>query len=195
MSKINEAKEYFNSLADKWDSICQHDENKLSAVATLACIKSGDRVLDIACGTGIMFTELLKRDISELVGVDVSDKMIEKARGKFSDNRLTFIADDLFNLDEKNTFDVAIIYSAYPHFEDKKALCEKIHSLLKENGRFIIAHSESKETINNRHEGSAKDVSTLLQSPNIEKQYFTWHFDIDTEVDTNEMYILSGLRK
>jgi demethylmenaquinone methyltransferase/2-methoxy-6-polyprenyl-1,4-benzoquinol methylase len=47
-------------------------------------LRPGDRVLDVACGTGINFGEVLERigPDGRLVGVDVSAEMLSQARGR-----------------------------------------------------------------------------------------------------------------
>lgn len=191
---MSEVRDYFNSLAENWDNMCSHDPDKLRTIVTLAGISQGSKVLDIACGTGVLFEELLRCNPAQIVGIDISDKMIAEAKKKYSDPRLTFFAEDLFSFEEQG-FDVAMIYSAYPHFEDKKRLCNHVCSLLKQGGRLLIAHSQSKEAINGRHSGSAKDVSSCLQGTKIEKQHFIDCFDMDIEVDTEAFYILSGTKR
>ena len=47
----------------------------------IAAIRNGEKVLEVALGTGLNFVELLKRNPKGWVdGIDVSMKMVEKAR-------------------------------------------------------------------------------------------------------------------
>lgn len=189
----NSTMEYFNSLAERWDGICHHDPHKISAIVTLAGVKPGDRVLDIACGTGIMTAPLLARNPREVLGVDFAQKMIEKATEKFQDTRIRFAASDFFDLSDKG-FDVAVLYSGYPHFTEKDRLAAHMAALLKQGGRFVIAHSESREAINRHHSGSAKSVSQTLRSAHEEALYFEPFFAIDILVDTQDIYVISGIK-
>src|ERR671938_934228 len=54
--------------------------------ADLAAVGPGDRVLDVATGTGDLAIELLRRvgPAGEVVGSDFSEAMLDRARGKES---------------------------------------------------------------------------------------------------------------
>ncbi len=73
---------------DKWGSTYDRDPNPLIAVeerVTLDVIGDvrGQRVLDLGCGTG-RYCVLLARRGAELVGVDPSEEMLERARRKIT---------------------------------------------------------------------------------------------------------------
>lgn len=185
-------KEYFNNIAEKWDSICQHDPYKISAILTLAGIKKGSRILDIATGTGILIPHLLKQEPTEIVAIDLSEQMIIQAQKNYKSQLVHFENANFYEFDQKG-FDFAIVYSAYPHFENKEAFMLQLSACLKPGGRFMIAHSESKETINGRHSGEhVKMVSTTLNDMITESEKFRSCFSVDMMVDTDALYIISG---
>ncbi len=187
-------KEFFDDVAFKWDDICKHSTEKLKFITYLVNIEENSSVIDLACGTGIMTKFLLEYKPSYLLGVDFSENMIEIAKSKFKSKTLEYLAADIFDINQK--FDVAVMYSAYPHFEDKGKLVRKIYDVLNNQGRFIIAHSESKECINNMHNNIAKaNISTPLLPVHTESKQFLDFFNIDIMIDTSNMYILSGTKK
>lgn len=194
MSKA-EMKDYFNSKAEVWDANCHRDIRKLKLIAYLADIKEGSNVIDIGCGTGIMTDHILEYNPSHLLGVDISEGMVDIAKSKFSDPRLEFITADIFDL-EGDDFDLAIIYNAYPHFLDKDQLAQRLYRLLKPGGRFLIAHGDSKEKINSIHNGKAEvcKLSTKLNPVETERDWFSNLFNIDIMIDTETLYILSGIK-
>ncbi|MGI6110128.1 MAG: class I SAM-dependent DNA methyltransferase [Eubacteriaceae bacterium] len=190
-----QTRDFFNRMAPQWDQMSSHNPDKIHTILGMADIPENAEILDIATGTGIMIPFLLDKNPKHITAIDLSDKMIEEARRKCLDPRVSFETADLyqFNCDP---VDLALIYSAYPHFPDKKALAEKLYELIKPGGRFMIAHSESKEKINSRHSGEhVRKVSEGLQNVETESAYFENLFDIDTMIDTSEIYILSGIRK
>ena len=191
----NKTKDFFDKYADTWDDLCKHDPEKIAAIVTLAGIKQQSRVADIACGTGILFSEILSHNPAFLLGVDLSDKMIEKASSKFSDPRLHLNASDFFDVHETN-FDTIFIYNAYPHFLDKAKLAAHLSDMLRKNGRIMIAHSESRNTINKCHEGNkVNEISYKLQPVQEEIAKFTEKFYIDMAADTDDIYFFSGIKK
>lgn len=188
-------KAYFDEWAARWDEMHVHDPQKLAALVTLAGVAPGQRVLDVACGTGVLFPELLSHNPASVLGIDLSDKMIEVARQKCADPRVTLLAGDVLELTQGG-FDVITIYSAYPHFPDKAALVEKMASLLVPGGRFLVAHSESKETINGRHQGPAVGrVSVGLQPVAAEADRWGCRFVLDLWGDNQSLYFFSGTRR
>lgn len=191
-----DVKHYFDKVAMNWDSMCHHDINKLKKIVYIADIKPNDKVIDIACGTGVLTEYILEHNPSYLLGVDISERMIDIARSKFTNDRVEFLASDFFDI-KYDKFDLAIIYSAYPHFLDKEQLVKKLHNILTIKGRFLIAHSESKEAINSVHNmvSEVANISTKLDPIEKEKIPFMQYFDIDIMIDTNDLYILSGTKK
>ena len=188
-------KDFFDARAEQWDEIAVHDGHKIAAIAALAGIKKGDKVIDIACGTGIMFSPLLSYKPLQLLGIDLSPKMIKQAGEKHHDPRLTLMPLDLFDLEEAG-FDVAVIYSAYPHFPNKKRLADKLHCILRPGGRFLVAHSQSMQAINHRHsDAHTATISTMLRPAMEEADVFHDCFSIDIIVDTPEFYVISGTRR
>lgn len=191
----NTIKHFFNRLADTWDEDNFIDADKIAAIVTLAGIHEGMKIVDIACGTGVMFPELLSRNPSLLLGVDLSDKMIEKAREKYSDPRLRLLASDLFEVRETG-FDAALIFNAYPHFGDKKGLAAQTAKLLAPGGRLMVAHGGGRKIINGCHTGEAVSrISWPLRAAREEAAEFSELFQIDMSVDSPEIYLFSGTKK
>ncbi|QCT72146.1 class I SAM-dependent methyltransferase [Eubacterium sp. AM05-23] len=188
-------KNYFDNLAENWDNMCHHDAKKIDAIITLAQLPENSRILDIATGTGVLIPRLLETNPQKIVAIDLSKQMLSVASKKYPDTRVHFQAADFYGF-ESDGFDFAIAYSAYPHFENKSLFCGRLSACLKSGGRFMIAHSESKETINGRHSGQAvRKVSTGLRDAQSESQIFSSAFNVDITVDTAAFYILSGTKK
>lgn len=189
-------KEYFDSLASNWDDHHHnHDIKKLERIADIMDIKPGQKVIDIACGTGIMFPFILDKNPSELVGIDLSEQMLKMANEKFNDSRLRTVAVDILNFDETG-FDRAILYNAYPHLEDKEGLSKKLYYLLAPGGRFVVAHSAGKDKINAVHERNGAHLySSPLMSVEQELKHFNLLFKIDVNIDTDNFYAFSGVRQ
>ncbi len=181
---------YFNHLAPEWDALHRHDNAKIEHILDCADIKHNLSVLDVGCGTGILFPFYLNREISSLTGVDLSSGMIAKAKEKFSDPRITLIVGDAEQL-QLDTYDRCVVYSALPHFKNAAHLIEKLSQTLKADGRLTVAHSESREIIDQRHKGSAHAVSVGLMPASELASLFSPLFHVDLVID-DEIYIVSG---
>jgi ubiquinone/menaquinone biosynthesis C-methylase UbiE len=181
----------FNKLAPAWDDICSHNNDKINTILNYAGITSGCSVLDVACGTGVLIPYYLEREVRSITGIDLSSGMIARAKEKFSDPRITLIVGDAEQIQAKN-FDCCVIYSALPHFDNPKRLFEVLSRSINEDGRLTVAHSESKEKINMRHEGSASEVSLGLVPAAELALMFSPYFTVDTIIDDDDMYVVSG---
>lgn len=116
--------------------------------------------MDVGCGTGVLYPFLQKANAKSITAIDVSEEMIKLAKEKYPE--ATFLCKDVLKLDSKNKFDTIIMYNVYPHLMDKQKLVDKVHSLLNDNGMFIVAHGASRDTINSHHSSHAMEVSRKL---------------------------------
>ena len=194
---MDEIAAYFDERADSWDeSGCSGESRVQGAVLSLVDLKPGDSVLDLGCGTGVMIPFYLAAQAGKIVAVDVSEKMVERAREKFGNEpSVELRASDALSLDEGERFDAAVIYNAYPHFPDKLALVEKVYRLLKPSGRFVVAHGSGKDAINRHHEAVAAGVSCGLRAASEESVLWADKFKIEALVDTPGFYAFSGVRR
>ena len=189
-----QTRQYFDNLAPIWDSICQHDKNKLQLLIDLAAPAPDSRMLDIGCGAGVMIEQLLSANPRELLSLDISPLMIEQAKRKYCDPRLRLISKDFFDLEEEG-FDLAILYSVYPHFPLKKQLVRHTAHCLVNGGRFMVAHSENRQIINTRHQnGMVAQLSLPLKEAKEEAKIWQTCFEIDILIDTPQLYVISGWR-
>ena len=194
---MDEIAAYFDERADSWDeSGCSGESRVQGAVLSLVDLKPGDSVLDLGCGTGVMIPFYLAAQAGKIVAVDVSEKMVERAREKFGNEpSVELRASDALSLDEGERFDAAVIYNAYPHFPDKLALVEKVYRMLKPSGRFVVAHGSGKDAINRHHEAVAAGVSCGLRAASEESVLWADKFEIEALVDTPGFYAFSGVRR
>jgi ubiquinone/menaquinone biosynthesis C-methylase UbiE len=82
-----------------------------SELATLCHIERGSKILDVAAGTGESACYLQENFGSQVVGIDASDHMVERARKKRAERALSveFQRGDAHSLPfEANTFDAVI---------------------------------------------------------------------------------------
>src|SRR5215468_2427148 len=99
-------------------------------------------ILDVACGSGF-YTRLLRRsEAAEVVGVDVSEAMIDVARHREAAEPLgiTYHVHDVNSMPKLGDFDLAVSAYLLNHAPDEAtltAMCQRIQGNLAENGTFI----------------------------------------------------------
>lgn len=184
--------EFFDRLAPGWDASLIVEEDKLNCILDAAGVQSGVKVLDVACGTGVLFPFYLKRDVEEVTAVDISSEMVKVALRKNRDARIRVICGDIEELAPMDAYDCCVIYNAFPHFPNPEALLEGLTKWLKPNGRLTVAHGMSIEKLTRHHSGSASKVSRgLLPASEMAELFGRW-FRVDGVVSDDEKYIVSG---
>ena len=139
---MDKVAEYFDACADEWEERFVRPDAAQDIAARIAGVKSGMRVADIGCGTGIMTPIYLRLGVAEAVGIDVSPRMIAHAADKFeSESCATFVCSDATTFEDQERFDAVVAYNCYPHFLDREALARNVAALLRPGGRFVVAHS------------------------------------------------------
>ncbi len=186
---------FFDRLAPQWDASCIHDETKIERILNTAGITAGISVLDIACGTGVLFPYFLRRNVKRIVGIDLSGEMIAEAGRKFSDDRIRLITGDAETFLFGESFDCCVVYSALPHFDDPAGLLRHLSAALHPGGRLTVAHSESRAVIDSRHSGEAHTVSVGLLPEDKLSGLMEPLYHVDVIRSDEQMYVVSGTKK
>jgi len=113
----------------------------------MAAIKNGEKILEVAFGTGLNFVEILKRNPQGWVnGIDVSMKMLERARKRISktrQNNYTLYLGDCRHLPfEDGTFDILMtqyLLDILP-VEDFIPILLEFRRVLKDGGRIVLVN-------------------------------------------------------
>ena len=188
--------DFFNSVAKNWDNMIEVNEIKINYLLSKLEIKENDNILDIGTGTGILIPFLSKLAPNGLIkGVDISEGMLEVASEKFK--TMPNISFDLVNVETEDIncrYDKIILYSMYPHLEDKTNTIKKlVENNLKHNGILMIAHSDSREFLNNLHKDTDERVSeSLLMEVNKQKEVFiNASLNVTDAFENDEMYYIT----
>ena len=188
--------EFFDRAASTWDAEMIKNDCVIEKILDNAEIDEGQDVLDVACGTGVMFPYYLRRGVASVTGIDISPEMVKIAESKFADNpKVQVICADVEEVRLQKKFDRIVVYNAFPHFSKPKRLVKILAGFLKENGRLTIAHGMSRETIDGHHMGSASTVSNGLMRAESLKKIFDPYFTVEVMISNSTMYQVSGVKK
>ena len=188
--------EFFDRCAANWDAEMIKSDVIIGKILDNAEVGADMDVLDVACGTGVMFPYYLERGAASVTGIDIAPEMAKIAAEKFADTpNVQVICGDVeeFSFDRK--FDRIVVYNAFPHFPKPKRLIKILASLLKEGGRMTIAHGMSREAIDGHHSGSASKVSNGLMTADSLKKLFDAHFEVEIMISNSRMYQVSGVKR
>ena len=187
---------FFDRIAPSWDADMIKNDSIIGKILDNVEIEAGQDVLDVACGTGVMFDYYLNRGVASVTGIDISPEMAKIAEGKFAqDPRVQVICGDVEEVKFDKKFDRIVVYNAFPHFSKPKRLIKILCGLLKEGGRLTVAHGMSREAIDGHHMGSASKVSNGLMTADSLKKIFDAHFDVEVMISNSRMYQVSGVKR
>lgn len=191
---------YFDARAEGWETNEPPEEAALRlTVARMAGVNEGSAVLDLGSGQGVMMASYLELGASHILGVDISSAMVDQGRKRWAAYPgIEFLVADAATMDVpgfQKAFDAVVIYNAYPHFMDRRALVANCARLLRDGGRFIVAHGAGREAINAHHEAVAAGVSLGLEAPEMEAVPWEETFVIDGMVDTPAFYAFCGFKR
>lgn len=131
----------FDTVAPNYDitnAVLSAGNATLWRIATVKAIdpQPGERILDIACGTGTS-SSALTRTGANVVGLDFSAGMLEQARRKHSN--LEFVEGDAMKLPfHSDEFDAVTISFGLRNVSDPKVALSEMYRVLKPGGRLVI---------------------------------------------------------
>ena len=152
MTKIQKSEEsyiknIFESISKDYDlmndliTFKYHSKWK-KEIAMIAKEDNPKVILDIATGTGDIAINLSKLKDSQIIGVDISEKMLDVAGDKIRKMNITNITLELSKAEKlkykNNFFDLISIGYGVRNFEDLINGLKETYRVLKKNGKLII---------------------------------------------------------
>ena len=186
---------FFDRCAPKWDAEMIRSDQIIGVILDNAGVTAGMRVLDIACGTGVLMPDYLARNVQSVTGIDISPAMADIAVKKFANEpRVTIVNGDAESFRFDTVFDCIIIYNAFPHFADPAALFDNLSKYLAPGGSLTVAHGMSRDKIGRHHAENASKVSVGLLHEDELAALLAKYVAVDTVISNDEMYQVSGKR-
>ena len=142
-------------MAAEWDlDYTAEDLERLSKLVDSMSVQSGSHILDLGCGTGVLF-DMLRRKVDErgtVTGVDFSIQMVKRAHRNFPFDNVNVVDADVSALPfADKTFDLSVGFRAFPHFQDKKKALSEIHRVLRPGGKLYFIHLVSSKQLAMHH--------------------------------------------
>ena len=108
---------FFDRYAPSWDAEMIKNDTIIGRILDNVEVEAGMDILDVACGTGVMFDYYLERNVASVTGIDISPEMAKIAAGKFAANeKVQVICGDVEEYTFDRKFDRIVVYNAFPHF-------------------------------------------------------------------------------
>lgn len=113
---------------------------EIPALFSLMPDLKGKKVLDLGCGFGEHCKQFIECGAQKVVGIDISEKMLEVAKKENSDPKITYLhmpMEEITKLNEQ--FDVVVSSLALHYIEDFVGVVNGIYHLLKVDGVFVFS--------------------------------------------------------
>ena len=147
-SKKAQVTQMFDTISEEYDGLNRVisfgiDIKWRNKVVKLVSDTQPEKVLDIATGTGDLAISLAETNAKEIIGLDISDGMLEVGRKKIKSKKLdkiiSMVIGDSEDLPfEDNTFDAVTVAFGVRNFENLEKGLAEILRVLKPNGIFVI---------------------------------------------------------
>ena len=190
-------REFFNALAESWDTTRAHDSARLRELTARTGIGPGDTVLDIGCGTGVLIPFLRERDGDSgcVLGIDIADNMVELAAHKLArfDN-VAIRRADIMEFATDCQFQHVTCLNFFPHIQDRPAFLRKaIEEWLAPGGFLHVFHDISRAQVNAIH-GESKTVKEDRLPPceEVGELFRAAGFVLEACFETDESYFVRG---
>ena len=133
------------------------DLDLMKRAIALAGIEDGQSVLEVAVGTGVAFSEIVKRNPNGTnTGIDLSKGMLAKAKQRLSklpEANYTLKAGSAFDLDiEGESIDLLVnnyMFDLIP-FEDMPKILEEFKRVLKPGGKLVLINMTEGERLGSK---------------------------------------------
>lgn len=101
---------------------------------------TGKKVLDLGCGYGWHCRYAVENGADKVIGIDLSERMIEKARAMTDSSNISYFVMGMEKIDALNeTFDIVISSLALHYVPSFDAIVKKVNSCLNPKGDFIFS--------------------------------------------------------
>jgi riboflavin kinase len=143
--------QYFNERADVFlQPIPEVIQAKTRAIAEAIDLSPLSTILDVGCGAGALIFHYLECEVEEknIVGLDLSDGMLNNARKKFP--RATLLKGNILDLPEDlakigippfiKGFDAVVFNACFGNIFDQEGAMRKAKAALNPRGKIVVSH-------------------------------------------------------
>ncbi len=146
--KKEQVTEMFDTISGEYDGLNRVisfgiDQKWRKKVVNLLTDKQPTAILDIATGTGDLAIALTKTGAQRIVGLDISNGMLEVGRKKVAQKKMKDTIEMVLGDSEAlpfqdDTFDAITVAFGVRNFEDLEKGLAEIHRTLKPGGTFVV---------------------------------------------------------
>ena len=166
---------------DMWDKLGNIEKQSFGCgnPVGLSSVREYDIVIDLGSGAGLDCIRAASGvgTNGKVVGVDLSDEMIARARQNARkmqvDDRVSFVKGDIENIPLQDNYASLVISNCVLALApDKEKVFNEVYRVLKPGGRFVISDVVSESTIPSEMRDDAEFFSSCVSGASQVDQYF-----------------------
>jgi SAM-dependent methyltransferase len=162
---------------------------RLQEIVSSAGLRSGEVVLDVGTGVGVLIPLIQSYQPAAVLACDVAEKMLERVQNKYPAVR-TFHA-DIALLDLASTsLDAIFMNGMYGNIADKPAACRNAARILRSGGRLVVSHPEGRAFIDQLRATSDLFIEPFPTREEFEALLEPLGFEVITYRDESKLYLL-----
>lgn len=187
---------YFNELAKNWDSNQLEQADKILKLLSHIDLKQCNSILDIGCGTGVLFPFLiqLNREQAHIFAIDFAEGMARKAAQKNYPEISVLCGCARYLPFLTSSIDLIIAFQVFPHIHRKSPAFKECWRVLRPGGELAIIHLHSSQETNAIHKeiGGTVKHHKLYSGEQMGRMLEKINFEIKARVDRKgEYYIIA----
>jgi SAM-dependent methyltransferase len=99
----------------------------------------GKSIVDLGCNDGALSFEYLQKGAVRVIGVDIDEQAIRRARSRYCDERLVFVRNSVDSIPlSDNSCDIVISYDVFEHISQPRSILKELYRILVPNGKVLI---------------------------------------------------------
>ena len=193
--------EFFKGYQSKRGALSANDLLEIPQLFELIGDVNNLSVLDLGCGTGGHDRKLVELGAKRVLGVDLSNNMINEAKRKTISDKIEYRVMSMSNIEVLDeTFDLVVSSLAIHYVEDYDTLCKKVYNLLNDDGKFVfsIGHPMDNCVLLNGYPENFVEINNkkyyLISDYNNEgKRVSHWFVDGVETYHRNVSHLINGL--
>jgi SAM-dependent methyltransferase len=180
----------FNELVDVFDRPQPLEVMaRLGEIVSSAGLRSGEVVLDVGTGVGVLIPLIQSYQPAAVLACDVAEKMLQRVQNKYPAVR-TFHA-DIAALDLAScSLDAIFMNGMYGNIADKPAACRNAARMLRSGGRLVVSHPEGRAFIDQLRATSDLSIEPFPNREGFEALLEPLGFEVIAYRDESKLYLM-----
>ena len=147
-SEMNDIRDSYDKICEQWCDFRKNTKINRCVAEFSELPRPGSKVLDAGCGTGYPISAYLVEKGFAVTGIDISERMIEKAR-RLGLKSASFLVRDLLDFHPPEKYDAVIAFDSLWHVshDRQKEIYAVVSSLMNIGGYFLFTHGDKDGSI------------------------------------------------